>query len=159
MPAIPIRLRKTATSRSELADPNQIRINELARELEIKAKVLIDYLPEIGVKDKKTHSSSLELDQAEKVRKHFQALAAQEAAAEEAKSAAAKARTAKPAAPPPAAVAPKPAAPSGAPVGTPAGAPAASPLRPASVPPPPGVPAARPATPASAAPVAPGAVR
>src|ERR1700683_4210222 len=80
-----------------MADPNQIRINELARELEIKAKVLIDYLPEIGVQEKKTHSSSLELDQAAKVRKHFQDLAAKEVAAEEAKSAAAKARTAKPA--------------------------------------------------------------
>jgi len=26
-------------------DPNQIRINELARELEVKAKAIIDYLP------------------------------------------------------------------------------------------------------------------
>ena len=41
-----------------MSDANQIRINELARELEIKAKVLIDYLPEIGVTEKKTHSSS-----------------------------------------------------------------------------------------------------
>ena len=41
-----------------MSDPNQIRINELARELEIKAKVLIEYLPEIGVTEKKTHSSS-----------------------------------------------------------------------------------------------------
>jgi translation initiation factor IF-2 len=47
-----------------MSDPNQIRINELARELEIKAKVLIDYLPEIGVTEKKTHSSSLDLDHA-----------------------------------------------------------------------------------------------
>src|ERR1700691_5973944 len=85
-----------------MSDANQIRINELARELEIKAKVLIDYLPEIGVQEKKTHSSSLELDQAEKVRKHFLDLPAKEAAAEEAKSAAAKARVAKPAAAPPA---------------------------------------------------------
>src|SRR5580693_8545558 len=101
-----------------MSDSNQIRINELARELEIKAKVLIDYLPEIGVQEKKTHSSSLELDQAEKVRRHFQEMAAKEAAAEEAKSAAAKARTAKPA-PPPAAPPRLP-----APVGT--GAPAAT---------------------------------
>ena len=60
-----------------MSDPNQIRINELARELEIKAKVLIEYLPEIGVTEKKTHSSSLDLDKAELVRKHFQCLAEQ----------------------------------------------------------------------------------
>src|ERR1700693_4348597 len=100
-----------------MSDPNQIRINELARELEITAKVLIDYLPEIGVTEKKTHSSSLDLDHAELVRKHFQGLADAEAAAEAekvAKAAAAKARpAAKPAvaAPPPAAVRPAAAAP------------------------------------------------
>jgi translation initiation factor IF-2 len=81
-----------------MSDPNQIRINELARELEIKAKVLIDYLPEIGVKDKKTHSSSLDLDHAELVRKHFQGLAAAEAAAEAEKEAKVKAAKARPAA-------------------------------------------------------------
>src|ERR1700736_6680411 len=48
-----------------MADSNQIRINELARELEIKAKVLIEFLPEIGVTEKKTHSSSLDLEHAE----------------------------------------------------------------------------------------------
>src|SRR5271168_2350459 len=77
-----------------MSDSNQIRINELARELEIKAKVLIDYLPEVGVKEKKTHSSSIEVDQAERVRKHFLGLAAQEAAAEAAKTAAVKAKAA-----------------------------------------------------------------
>ena len=86
-----------------MSDSNQIRINELARELEIKAKVLIDYLPEIGVTEKKTHSSSLDLDKAELVRKHFGQLAAQEAAAEaekQAKATAAKSRpAARPAAP------------------------------------------------------------
>ena len=61
-----------------MADSNQVRINELARELEIKAKVLIEYLPEIGVAEKKTHSSSIENSQAELVRKHFLGLAAQE---------------------------------------------------------------------------------
>ena len=98
-----------------MSDPNQIRINELARELEIKAKVLIDYLPEIGVTDKKTHSSSLDLNHAELVRKHFQGLAAAEAAAEAEKEAKAKAAKVKPAArttasaPPPSAA--RPAAP------------------------------------------------
>ncbi|HEV2298460.1 MAG TPA: translation initiation factor IF-2 [Candidatus Acidoferrales bacterium] len=96
-----------------MSDAGQIRINELARELEIKAKVLIEHLPELGIAEKKTHSSSLEHDQAERVRKHFRDLAAAEAAAEAeklAKTAAAKARpAAKPAAPAPA-PAPAPAA-------------------------------------------------
>ncbi|MFZ0881553.1 MAG: translation initiation factor IF-2 N-terminal domain-containing protein, partial [Candidatus Acidiferrales bacterium] len=84
---------------------NQIRINELARELEIKAKALIEFLPEIGVTEKKTHSSSLDLDHAEAVRKHFHDLASAEATAEaekQAKATAAKPRPApKPAAPAP----------------------------------------------------------
>jgi translation initiation factor IF-2 len=77
-----------------MADPNQVRINELARELEIKAKVLIEYLPEVGVTEKKTHSSSIDNSHAELVRKHFLGLAAQEAAAEaeKAKAAAAKSK-------------------------------------------------------------------
>ena len=113
-----------------MSDPNQIRINELARELEIKAKVLIDFLPEIGVTEKKTHSSSLDLDHAELVRKHFQSLAEAEAAAEAektAKATAAKARpAAKPAAAPPA-PAVRPAAPAAAPAAPVAAKPAAAP--------------------------------
>src|SRR5216684_1649707 len=126
-------------------DPNQIRINELARELEVKAKAIIDYLPEAGVTEKKTHSSSIELDAAEKVRKHFHEVADAEAAAERAAAAAekaakeaaikaARARSAAPVAAKPAASAPAAgpgiAAP-GKPV--PAGAPAAA--KPAVVPP------------------------
>ncbi len=65
-----------------MTDANQIRINELARDLEVKAKAIIDYLPDAGVTEKKTHSSSIELAAAEKVRKHFRELAAAEAAAE-----------------------------------------------------------------------------
>ncbi|MGC2419852.1 MAG: translation initiation factor IF-2 N-terminal domain-containing protein, partial [Candidatus Acidiferrales bacterium] len=84
-----------------MSDANQIRINELARELEIKAKVLIDYLPEVGVTEKKTHSSSIDVEHAVLVRKHFQDIAAAEAAAEAAKTAAKKpARAAAPTAPP-----------------------------------------------------------
>ena len=121
-----------------MSDPNQIRINELARELEIKAKVLIDFLPEIGVTEKKTHSSSIDLDHAELVRKHFHQLADAEAAFEAekaAKAAAAKAKPAKPAASVSSAVAPE------RPVATVTGkaAPPASasvaPARPAAVPP------------------------
>jgi|SRR5579875_1593051 len=75
-----------------MSEPGQIRINELARELEIKAKVLIEYLPEIGVTEKKTHSSSLDHDQAEKVRRHFRAQEDAEAAAAEEKQKAAAAK-------------------------------------------------------------------
>ncbi len=85
-----------------MPESGQIRINELARELEIKAKVLIEYLPEIGIAEKKTHSSSLENEQADRVRKHFRDLAAAEAAAESeklARAAAAKAKPVRPAAP------------------------------------------------------------
>src|ERR1700683_2686063 len=82
-----------------MADSNQVRINELARELEIKAKVLIEYLPEIGVTEKKTHSSSIDNSHAELVRKHFLGLAAQEAAAEaeKTKAVAAKSKPSRPA--------------------------------------------------------------
>ena len=51
---------------------DKIRINDLARELEVKSKAILDYLPTIGIHDKKSHSSSLEGDQIELVRKHFQ---------------------------------------------------------------------------------------
>jgi len=87
-----------------MTDLNQIRINELARELEVKAKAIIDYLPEAGVTEKKTHSSSIDVDAAERVRKHFRDAAEEEAAAEQkavaekaAKEAAAKAARMKPA--------------------------------------------------------------
>src|SRR5258708_8113052 len=46
----------------------KIRINELARELEVKPNVIIDMLPELGVHDKKTHSSSLDADVALQLR-------------------------------------------------------------------------------------------
>src|SRR5271154_6112195 len=52
-----------------MTDVNQVRINELARELEVKAKAIIDLLPGYGVTEKKTHSSSIPVDVAEKVRK------------------------------------------------------------------------------------------
>src|SRR2546428_446942 len=74
-----------------MSETNQIRINELARELEVKAKAIIDYWPEAGVAEKKTHSSSIELGAAEKVRKHFHEVADAEAAAERAAAAAEKA--------------------------------------------------------------------
>src|SRR5579885_3218191 len=50
---------------------SKVRINDLARELEVKSKAILDVLTEVGVTEKKTHSSSLEEHEAEKVRKHF----------------------------------------------------------------------------------------
>jgi translation initiation factor IF-2 len=51
---------------------SKVRINDLARELEVKPRAIIDILPELGVASVKTHSSSLEADEAEKVRAHFE---------------------------------------------------------------------------------------
>jgi len=49
----------------------KIRINDLARELEVKSKQILDVLIKVGVTEKKTHSSSVEEDEAVKVRKYF----------------------------------------------------------------------------------------
>ena len=143
-----------------MTDTNQIRINELARDLEVKAKAIIDYLPEAGVTEKKTHSSSIDLAAAEKVRAHFRKLAEEEAAAEAkaqaekvAKEAAAKAARLRPvasAAPPqaPAATkAPAPAVTAASPAGVALAAPKpAAPVAPAGKAPAPAV--AKPGAPA-----------
>src|SRR6266699_3697542 len=151
-----------------MSDTNQVRINELARELEVKAKAIIDLLPGYGVTEKKTHSSSIPADVAEKVRKKIQGAAEAEAQAEaaakeekEAKEAAAKAARMKPATPPQASVAPAavkpstpaiPAAPVAKPIAPEApaaaaqGAPKTPPHVPAVVPP-----AAKPSVPATTA--------
>src|SRR5713101_5830026 len=50
---------------------SKVRINDLARELEVKSKAILDVLTEVGVTEKKTHSSSLEEHEAEKVRQHL----------------------------------------------------------------------------------------
>src|SRR6266849_1604884 len=158
-----------------MTDVNQVRINELARELEVKAKAIIDLLPGYGVTEKKTHSSSIPADVAEKVRNKIQGAAVEEAQAEaaakaekEAKEAAAKAarmRPAAPAAPPQASVAPAAAKPSApavpvVPVAKPSApaaptAIAAVPKAPALAPAPAvGPPSAKATTPATAAPAA-----
>ena len=49
----------------------KIRINDLARELEVKSKAILDTLAAAGVTGTKTHSSSLEGDEAERVRQQF----------------------------------------------------------------------------------------
>ncbi|OLB89997.1 MAG: translation initiation factor IF-2 [Acidobacteria bacterium 13_2_20CM_2_57_6] len=157
-----------------MTDANQVRINELARELEVKAKAIIDLLPGYGVTEKKTHSSSIPADVAEKVRKKIMGAAEEEAQAEaaakaekEAKEAAAKAarlRPATPVAPPQASVAPaavkpsapaSPAAPAAKP-SAPAAPTATAPAAPKALTPTPAPavlpPAEKPAAPAAAAP-------
>ncbi len=49
----------------------KIRINELARELEVKAHEILDRLPELGVVEKKTHSSSIDEDVAIRLRRLY----------------------------------------------------------------------------------------
>jgi translation initiation factor IF-2 len=51
----------------------KIRINDLARDLEVKSKSILDALTAVGVTEKKTHSSSIEEHEAEKVRNYFRA--------------------------------------------------------------------------------------
>jgi translation initiation factor IF-2 len=50
---------------------SKIRINDLARELEVKSREILDALTTVGVTEKKTHSSSLEDHEADLVRKHL----------------------------------------------------------------------------------------
>jgi translation initiation factor IF-2 len=50
---------------------SKIRINDLARELEVKSREILDVLTTVGVTEKKTHSSSLEDFEADLVRKHL----------------------------------------------------------------------------------------
>src|SRR5271157_1840834 len=64
-----------------MSDASQVRINELARELEVKAKAIIDLLAGFGVTEKKTHSSSIPVEVAEQVRHHLKGVADAEAAA------------------------------------------------------------------------------
>src|SRR5437763_3252583 len=65
---------------------SKVRINDLARELEVKSKAILDALPVVGVTEKKTHSSSLEEHEAEKVRKYLRAPSDGQNAAKSARS-------------------------------------------------------------------------
>jgi hypothetical protein len=49
----------------------KIRVNELARELEVQSRAVLDYLAQIGIPDKGSHSSVLDGELADKVREHF----------------------------------------------------------------------------------------
>jgi translation initiation factor IF-2 len=50
---------------------SKVRINILARELEVKSQKVLDVLAELGLATGKTHSSSLEEHEADMVRAHF----------------------------------------------------------------------------------------
>ena len=50
---------------------SKVRINILARELEVKSQKILDMLAELGLATGKTHSSSLEDYETDKVRAHF----------------------------------------------------------------------------------------
>ena len=50
---------------------SKVRINDLARELEVKSKSILDALTAVGVTEPKTHSSSIEAEEAEKVRNYL----------------------------------------------------------------------------------------
>ena len=50
---------------------SKVRINDLARELEVKSKQILDALQVLGLAEGKTHSSSIESGEAERVRGHF----------------------------------------------------------------------------------------
>ena len=58
---------------------SKVRINDLARELEVKSRAILDALPHVGVTEKKTHSSSLEDHEADKVRAHIRGAAESQA--------------------------------------------------------------------------------
>ena len=49
-----------------------MRINDLARELEVKSREILESLPGLGIDGKRSHSSSLEDDQVLKVKRYFE---------------------------------------------------------------------------------------
>jgi translation initiation factor IF-2 len=51
---------------------SKVRINDLARELEVKSKQILDALGAMGLAEGKTHSSSIEVGEAERVRGYFE---------------------------------------------------------------------------------------
>ena len=62
----------TGTEGNEKRRMSKVRINDLARELEVKSKQILDALEAMGLAEGKTHSSSIESGEAERVRGHFE---------------------------------------------------------------------------------------
>jgi translation initiation factor IF-2 len=50
---------------------SKIRINELARQLEVKSREVIEKLQELGIAEKVTHSSSIDEDMADRLRRYY----------------------------------------------------------------------------------------
>jgi translation initiation factor IF-2 len=50
---------------------SKIRINELARQLEVKSREVIEKLQELGIAEKVTHSSSIDDDVADRLRRYY----------------------------------------------------------------------------------------
>src|ERR1700733_1745474 len=50
---------------------SKIRINELARQLEVKSREVIDKLHELQIAEKVTHSNSIDEDKAEQLRRYY----------------------------------------------------------------------------------------
>ena len=50
---------------------SKVRINDLARELEVKSRSILDALTAVGVTEPKTHSSSIEAGEADRVREYL----------------------------------------------------------------------------------------
>jgi Translation initiation factor IF-2, N-terminal region len=55
-----------------VVDTTKIRINDLARELEVRSICILGALPFVNVTEKKTHSSSITVEEAERIRAFFQ---------------------------------------------------------------------------------------
>jgi hypothetical protein len=62
---------KSAATPQEPPDRKKVRINELARELEVPAHKILERLPELGVPERLTHSSSVSDDIAAKLRRLY----------------------------------------------------------------------------------------
>src|ERR1700722_2188537 len=56
---------------SDALNMSKIRINELARQLEVKSREVIDKLHELGIAEKVTHSSSIDEDKADQLRRYY----------------------------------------------------------------------------------------
>src|SRR6204780_5179190 len=56
---------------NETLNMSKIRINELARQLEVKSREVIDKLHELGIAEKITHSSSIDEDKADQLRRYY----------------------------------------------------------------------------------------
>jgi hypothetical protein len=62
----------TGFAAEDACDLRKIRVNQLARELQVRVHEILDLLPTMGVAGKTTHSSWLSHELADNIRRHFQ---------------------------------------------------------------------------------------